>query len=95
MNLTNQEPQKIVVKCTKQQGEYIKSFPIHTSQTTVKETPEETHLEFFLHPTYDFLQEILSYGNKAVVLEPPSLRDAIREILKSSLAHYESPAEDK
>lgn len=93
MNLTNQEPQKIVVKCTKQQGEYIKSFPIHTSQTTVKETPEVTHLEFFLHPTYDFIQEILSYGDKAVVLEPPTLRDAIREILKSSLAHYEVPAE--
>jgi hypothetical protein len=64
MNLTEQKPEKIILKCSRHQGEYIKSFPLHQSQKETKETPEEIYFEFFLHPTYDFMQEILSYGKE-------------------------------
>lgn len=88
MNLAEQNPQKIVMKCTKHQGEYIKSFPLHQSQKEIKETQTETFFEFFLHPTYDFMQEILSYGKEVQVLEPKVLVDDIRTHLQESLNNY-------
>jgi predicted DNA-binding transcriptional regulator YafY len=88
MNLTEQKPQKITLKCTRHQGEYIKSFPLHQSQKETKETPEDIYFEFFLHPTYDFMQEILSYGKEVRVLEPKSLVDNIRNHLQESLNSY-------
>lgn len=88
MNLTEQNPQKIALKCSRHQGEYIRSFPLHQSQKETKETPEEIFFEFFLHPTYDFLQEILSFGKEVQVLEPKVLVDDIRKHLQESLNRY-------
>lgn len=88
MNLTEQNPQKIVLKCSRHQGEYIRSFALHQSQKETRETPEEIFFEFFLHPTYDFMQEILSYGKEVTVLEPRSLVDDIKAHLLSSLTNY-------
>ena len=88
MNLAEQKPQQIVLKCTRHQGEYIRSFPLHQSQKETKETPEDIYFEFFLHPTYDFMQEILSFGKEVVVLEPKTLVDDIRNHLKTSLGNY-------
>jgi len=58
---------------------------LHQSQTETKETPEEIYFEFFLHPTYDFMQEILSYGKEVRVLEPINLVDDIKKHLQESL----------
>jgi predicted DNA-binding transcriptional regulator YafY len=88
MNLAEQNPQKIIMKCSRHQGEYIRSFPLHQSQKETKETPEEIYFEFFLHPTYDFMQEILSYGKEVTVLEPKCLVDDIRTHLQESLNRY-------
>ncbi|CAA7385949.1 helix-turn-helix transcriptional regulator [Chryseobacterium fistulae] len=88
MNLAEQNPERIVLKCSKHQGEYIKSFPLHQSQKEIKENSNETFFEFFLHPTYDFMQEILSYGKEVTVLEPKSLVDDIRNHLQESLNAY-------
>lgn len=88
MNLTEQKPQRIAIRCSRHQGEYIKSFPLHQSQHAIKETPEYLFFEFFLHPTYDFMQEILSYGKEVTVLEPKCLVDDIRSHLMESLNAY-------
>ncbi|WP_144281312.1 helix-turn-helix transcriptional regulator [Chryseobacterium echinoideorum] len=88
MNLTEQNPQKIVLKCSRHQGEYIRSFPLHQSQKELKETSDDIYFEFFLHPTYDFRQEILSYGKEVKVMEPESLIREIRESLSDSLQAY-------
>lgn len=88
MNLSEQNPQKIVLKCSRHQGEYIRSFPLHQSQKETKETPEDIYFEFFLHPTYDFMQEILSYGKEVRVLEPINLVEEIKNHLQKSLNSY-------
>lgn len=88
MNLVEQNPQKIVLQCSRHQGEYIRSFPLHQSQKEIKETQEHIYFEFFLHPTYDFMQEILSYGKEAKVLEPETLIEQIKNNLSESLKAY-------
>ena len=88
MNLVEQNPKKIVLECSKQQAEYIKSFPLHASQNLVLETPEKVVFEMYLHPTYDFMQEILSYGKEVKVLEPQCLIDDIKIHLQESYKNY-------
>lgn len=89
MSLEEKNPQKIILQCSKHQGEYIKSFPLHNSQTVLSETPESTTFLFLLHPTYDFMQEILSYGKEVTVLEPKSLVDDIKKQLNGLKENYQ------
>lgn len=88
MNLSEQNPQKIIIRCGKEQGEYIKSFPLHYTQTVLKKTDKEIFFELQLHPTYDFIQEILSFGNTVTVIEPQNVIDTIKNILNLSVANY-------
>jgi len=88
MNLEDNKPEKIILKCSRHQGEYIKSFPLHRSQKVIDENPGELFFEFFLHPTYDFMQEILSFGDKATVLEPIHFAYEVKARLKTALEKY-------
>lgn len=85
---TNQVPQKTVIRTTREQGEYIKSYPLHTSQTTVEENDKGFTFELLLYPTYDFMQELLSFGKEIEVLEPRCLIDDIKNHLIESLKKY-------
>ncbi|KMQ72346.1 helix-turn-helix transcriptional regulator [Chryseobacterium koreense] len=89
MNISGQNPEKIVLRCGKEQGEYIKSFPLHQSQRYLRETQENIYLEFFLHPTYDFMQELLSYGEEVTIEEPASFANQIKSKLKKAYENYE------
>ena len=88
MNSSEQTPQKIILKCSNQQAEYIKSFPLHHTQSVLKKTHEEMFFELHLHPTYDFIQEILSYGSEVTVIEPQTLISTIKNILKIAFSQY-------
>lgn len=74
------EPAEIVrIKVYGKQVLYVKSLPLHHSQTVVEETPEYTVFEYYLVPTYDFVQYILSRGATFEVLTPSALRDWVAE----------------
>lgn len=80
---TYETAQKIVLSFTWQQGNYIKSFPLHSSQKLLKDTDEELMIELFIHPTNDIIMELLKYGANVKVLEPISLQNEIKKrILK-------------
>ncbi len=87
MNL-EEEPEKVIIKFTKEQAEYIKSSPLHHSQQIQKETDHSVYFAYDLFPTYDFIQEILSFGNQAKVIEPKTLADRIKETLTKSIQQY-------
>ena len=77
----NQTPYRIVLECSNNQKEYIKSFPLHDSQIVSEEQEDKCIFEMMLYPTYDFMQEILSYGKEVKVLEPEILINQIKEQL--------------
>jgi proteasome accessory factor B len=76
---TYEQAQKVVLEFTWQQGNYIKSFPLHTSQKIISDTEDALIIELYLHPTYDFIMEILKYGTHVEVLEPTELRNTVKE----------------
>ena len=88
MNLEEQ-PDKVVIRATKEQAEYLKSSPLHHSQQIQKETDKYVYFAYDLFPTYDFIQEILSFGNQVKVTEPKNLMDKIKELLTICIQQYD------
>jgi predicted DNA-binding transcriptional regulator YafY len=52
-------------------------------------TPESADFEYYLRPTFDFRQELLSQAHEAEVLEPECLRQEMKELLAKMMERYE------
>ncbi|WP_327983515.1 WYL domain-containing protein [Bergeyella porcorum] len=63
-------------------------MPLHHSQREISHTSDASIFEYHLVPTYDFVQELLSYGSRVKVLEPKSLQDIILSELQQSIKQY-------
>jgi predicted DNA-binding transcriptional regulator YafY len=87
--ITNEvKPEKIKLSFSQEQVKYIKTLPLHYSQTIISENEKECIVELHLCPTYDFVMEILSMGAEVKVLEPESLRKQIIQKLEANLKLY-------
>lgn len=77
----------VAVRTDSRQAKYLRSVPLHHSQ---RETLHDSYSVFYyqLKITPDFVQELLSYGPKITVLNPPELRAMIVTSLKESLNNY-------
>ncbi len=83
------EAQKIILRFDINQIEYVKSLPFHHSQMITSQNAENFTLELFMHPTHDFLLEIMKYGPICEVLEPKMLRDEIVLRVKKLVTLYQ------
>jgi predicted DNA-binding transcriptional regulator YafY len=81
-------PEKIQLWLTREQGNYIKSLPLHVSQKIISETDTEVVLELFICPTHDFMMELLSMGANVKVLQPESLKQKIKKKLLDAVGLY-------
>jgi predicted DNA-binding transcriptional regulator YafY len=68
----------VILEFSKQQGNYIKTFPLHESQSILEETEDSIVLEIFIHTTNDIKMELLKYGSDVKVLSPISLQNEIK-----------------
>lgn len=66
----------IVLKVEREQANYFKSLPLHSSQHVIEEGDFVT-LALRVAPTYDFIMEILSHGPRVEVVAPESVRAKI------------------
>jgi proteasome accessory factor B len=70
--------EKVVLEFSKQQGNYIKTFPLHESQHIVEETKVSVIFEIYINTTNDILMELLKYGSNVKVLSPIYLQNKIK-----------------
>ncbi|HEY1024464.1 MAG TPA: WYL domain-containing protein, partial [Sphingobacteriaceae bacterium] len=82
-------PEKIILEFDADQGKYIKSFPLHSSQQTIKDDRDTLLVSIDVHATHDMVMEILSYGNRVRVIEPQHLKATIRNIYSEALMQYQ------
>lgn len=85
---SEKEAQKIILKLSNAQANYIKSLPLHHTQKVVSEDESKCTIELYLCPTYDFVMELMSMGKEVKVLEPKELQEEIISKLKASLNSY-------
>lgn len=81
--------EKVVLEFSKQQGNYIKTFPLHESQRIMEETEYSVILEIFIHTTNDIIMELLKYGSDVEVIEPQSLIGTMKERIKQMANLYQ------
>ena len=78
----------IKIKVMHNQQKFVRSLPLHHSQTEIATTDEYSVFRYYLAPTYDFRQEILSHGGNFEVLEPEHLRQDLKSIADSMADMY-------
>ena len=81
--VSDEEPEHIEIKVEDFQANYLRTLPLHHSQKEVERTEQYTIFRFFLRPTFDFIQELLSLGNTTEILSPAHLRAEIAHIGKT------------
>ncbi len=89
VNPSDESPQKVVLSLTPFQAKYVKSYKLHSSQNVILEDENEVRIELFLHPTFDFVMEILSLGGEVKVISPASLKKEVVNKLKNALNRYD------
>lgn len=78
------KPERIRVRVSSIQRQYIRTLPLHASQQETEITENSSVFEFYLRPTLDFQQELLTHAantdGQIEVLEPQWLRKQMRQV---------------
>jgi predicted DNA-binding transcriptional regulator YafY len=77
--------EKIVFSFNVEQGNYIKSYPLHHSQKVIKETDDEIRFEITVFNTYDLIMELLSHTGEIKIHSPKTLITQLNKIYKTAL----------
>ncbi len=89
ISLEDEKPQVIRLQFSYEQGQYVKTYPLHVSQKIIQENNKVVVVELAVFITYDLIRELLSYGSALLVLSPAKLRNEIKKQLTNSLKRYE------
>ena len=82
--------QTIKLKVFGERANYFRSLPLHHSQEEIETTDEYAVFKYFVVPSVDLVQEILSNGDNVAVIEPKWLANEIKETLRSCLNLFEN-----
>ncbi|GHT10357.1 WYL domain-containing protein [Bacteroidia bacterium] len=70
------------------QVHYIRALPLHHSQKEVETKNGYAVFEYYIKPTYDFRQEILSHGADLEVLSPTKFRNEVKNVIAQQTKRY-------
>ncbi|MCL2073424.1 MAG: WYL domain-containing protein [Marinilabiliaceae bacterium] len=70
------------------QRKYMQSLPLHHSQQESEIKENDSIFSYYLSPTFDFKQELLSLGNKIEVISPDWLRKEVYDVMKNGCKMY-------
>ena len=82
------EPPLIKIAVQKTQAQYLITQPWHSSQNIEEEDEQQVVFSFRVHPTYEFKSLLLSLGRDALVIEPSSLKEDLKDELEIMLSQY-------
>ena len=83
------KPQDIILSFDTDQGKYIKSFPLHMSQSILIDNEEELRIRLFMLITHDLVMEILSYADSVTVISPKSLIKEVQQRHENAFNQYQ------
>lgn len=88
--LNDGKAERVLIKAFKDNNrdKYIMSLPLHHSQQIVDQNDDYTLFSYYIQPTYDFRQELLSYGDEIEVLAPDWFRAEFVSIVNSLVDNY-------
>lgn len=82
-------PETVRVRVTERNANFLRSLPLHHSQKEVETRHDYAVFEFFLTPTFDFIQELRTHGAEMKILEPQWLADNFKEMGEDYVKMYQ------
>ena len=86
----NIEPCCVRIKAFGNRRKYLQTLPLHHSQQETEITDNDSVFSYFLSPTFDFRQELLSQGDEIEVLSPDWFRKELKEVVGNMNERYTS-----
>lgn len=84
----NVEPTKVIIEATPKSAQYLKLLPLHPSQKELQQYNGNTFFEYYIAPTFDFIQELRTHGTDIRVREPKALVEIFRTEAKKAYDMY-------
>ena len=84
----NADPVKVVIEANPASTQFLRLLPLHESQKETVHTKENTYFEYFIAPTFDFIQELRTHGTDIRVVEPEELVKVFREEAQKAYEMY-------
>ena len=84
------EPQLVKLWVSPQSWPYIKTKPLHGSQRVLNVDEKGAIITIEVYLNFELQQQLLSFGEGVIVLEPKELRDRIKERITWALSLYNS-----
>lgn len=88
INDKNIKTTAVKLKASAYQSHYLRDLPLHHTQKEIETNKDYSIFEYYIKPTYDFIQETLKYGKEVEVLSPDTLRSEVSQILNNTLKKY-------
>jgi predicted DNA-binding transcriptional regulator YafY len=82
------EVETVELQFTTIQGRYVKSLPLHKSQTIIADNDNHLIIQLNMFVTHDFIMELLSFGNDVKVNKPESLKNELINRYSNALKQY-------
>ena len=97
----NAEPCLLRIETTERAALFLRTLPLHHSQrelpqeeaTVFATMPDSVLFEYFVAPTFDFIQQLRTFGAELRVLAPLSLAAQMEADAEALLARYKTRAE--
>ena len=86
---TGVDPVEVIIKVSGRQTNYLRALPLHHSQDEIETGSRYSVFRYYIKPTFDFRQEILSMGEDVEVIAPQSFRKEIKNIFKKMIVKYD------
>ena len=83
-----EKPERIRIRATAHQANYFRTLPLHASQKETEKTDTYSIFTYYLTPNWDFIHDLLYYGDSVEVLEPEGLRNTMKDISDNFSNNY-------
>jgi predicted DNA-binding transcriptional regulator YafY len=80
ISVLNKEPVEVHLAFTEFQAQYVITQPLHKSQELISKAKNRHVFKYYLVPNYEFISQILGWGEEITIVNPKSLRDEIIRI---------------
>jgi hypothetical protein len=82
------KPCTIEIKAFGNRAKYLRTLPLHHSQKEIETADDYSVFQYFVAPSSDFRQEILSCGAEVEVVSPQNFRNEIADIIRKMEKRY-------
>ena len=84
------KPEKIIIRANENHKYYMKTLPLHESQTMIEDNGKFADFELFVAPTNEFVMKLLQFGGMIEVISPDSLRKTMKGWISDMMGLYEN-----